>query len=105
MQKELQKQMMLYAYILKETQLHRIYNQSEIKDLQVKLSFDPTVDYNHYQCGMFDELHEIFSTEISISSIVNQVYKFAEKQMTSVLPTFLKLIAAKILFIIGKLYD
>jgi hypothetical protein len=102
-QKELQKQMMLYAHILKETDLHRLLDKKKIKELQDRLLLDPTVDYTQLQFDFYQKLDKIFAKELFINDINYQLRQLAD-QMIAVPTKFTVSTASKILVITGGIY-
>lgn len=102
-QKELQKQMMLYAYILKETKIHRELSTSFVREYQEKLLFDSKVDYVQIQSDFFHKINTIFSRELYLADINKQLRDLADQLLT--IPTlFAASYAALILTVTGGIY-
>jgi hypothetical protein len=102
-QLELQKQMMLYAQILKETKIHQLISRNDIREYQSRLFFDTDVDYNKIQSNLYQELNSIFSKELYTVDIKNQLRNLANRCLT--VPTvFAASVAIEILSATGGIY-
>lgn len=98
-QVELQQQMLLYAHVLMETKLHLPLNPTELEDQIIRLNIDPGSDYNTEQSRILQQIDLIFSRELDINDIEDQLQDLAYYHFQSY-----PWISARILRVMDKLY-
>lgn len=102
-QKELQKQIMLYAHILQETKIHRAISLDTVKEYQTRLLFGTDLDYAQIQLNFYQSLNAIFASVLYIDEINQKLRKLADNLLC--VPTgFAASTAAEILSVTGGIY-